>query len=102
MQEQSTTEILQQFSSFVIDLRAQQNAGTVGFEGDSIAQIIGLQAQALAEKHFIAENAFSLLTHCAKMVIGFTIASEQGAMPAAACQENIALVIVKVAEALDS
>ncbi|NYH24702.1 hypothetical protein [Paraburkholderia bryophila] len=99
--EKETAAIVGEFVQFVADLRAQQNAGTVGFEGDNIAEIIGRQAQAVAES-FLGENALSLLMHCAKMVLGFLIAAEQSAMPVAASQENIALVITKTAEALEA
>jgi hypothetical protein len=100
MKNQTTAEIVQQFSEFVIELRAQQNAGLPGFDGGNIAVIIGRQAQHLSEG-YMHENAFGLLMHAAKLTLGFRMAAEAGELLEADCQQRIDVAVKEVAKHLD-
>ncbi|MFL9996115.1 hypothetical protein PQR34_29960 [Paraburkholderia sediminicola] len=99
MKEQTTAEIVHGLRDFCIDLRAQMNSHTPGFEGDNVAVIIGRQAEHLAES-YLHENAFQLLMHAAKMTLAARISIEQG-MDESEANAKLELVMAEVVKHLD-
>jgi hypothetical protein len=99
MREQSTSEVVQEFSAFCTELRQKQAEGVPGFEGDSIAQMVGLQAQKLADE-FEYDGAFSLLMTAAKFTMMARISIEQG-MDETEALQKLGVALKEVAKHLD-
>lgn len=98
--QQSTVVLLTRYAIFVADVRAMQLADIPIFGPDTSAETIARYANVLASQFPGTPNAFSLLCHLAKFVIGFLLAQEAGEISEAVAQQRIAVAIKETAKHL--